>query len=157
MTNLQILAIDPERIDAMRESGADEHGNAFRAYPAEGWEPLRCCLTIADKDEQIALISYTPLPLPSPWAETGPVYVHAERCAGYDADAGLPPALRTGPRNLRTYHADRTLDYGHVTQVEDGEDLEAPLEKLLSTPGVDQVHVRASDTQCFTYVVRAQQ
>jgi hypothetical protein len=151
-TNFRATPIDPNRLAAMRSAGRDEHGNRFTAYPAIGWEPLRCCLRLADEDESIALISYAPFTATSPWAEVGPIYVHAAACEGFDADE-LPEQLRTGPRILRTYHADATLDYEHVTHVPEGEDVEPALRKLFAEPEVATVHVRALLTQCFTYSV----
>jgi hypothetical protein len=149
-----IHAIDPDRLDAFRSAGTDGHGNPWAPYPASGdGEPLRCCLRYARAGEPIALISWAPFVAPSPWREVGPVYVHAEPCAGY-ADAGLPPELRRGPRVLRTYRADGTMNYDHNTLVGD-EDLEPVLEKLLALPDVDTVHVRTVLPQCFLYAVTA--
>ena len=91
----------------MREQGHDEHGNAWSPYSAEGWEPLRCCLRLAEPDEQVVLISYAPSRPRRRWTEVGPVYVHAEACDGYPDGSDLPPQLRTGPRVLRGY------DRGH--------------------------------------------
>lgn len=152
MTNFRPTPIEPARLAAMRTSGRDEHGNPFTAYPAAGWEPLRCCLRLAGAGESIALISYAPFTSVSPWTEVGPVYVHASACAGFAGD-DLPEQLRTGPRILRTYRADGSLHYEHVTAVPDGEDLEPALRKLFAEPDVETVHVRALLTQCFTYAV----
>ncbi len=153
MSDLHIIPIDPSRLEAIRHAGKDEHGNPFAAYLAAGWEPLRCCLRIAREGERIALISYSPFTQLSPWAEVGPVYVHADACEGYVGDE-LPPELRTGPRILRSYHADGSLDYDDIEYVPKGEDLEPALRDLLARPTVAAVHVRASATQCFTYEVR---
>jgi len=148
-------AIDPTRLEAVRDAGEDGHGNAFAPYAAAGeGEPLRCCLRYARPGEPIALISYAPFEQPSPWREVGPVYVHAERCAGYDATAGLPDELRRGPRVLRTYRPDGTMNYDHNTLVGD-EDLEPVVEKLLALPDVGTVHVRTVLPQCFVYAVTA--
>ena len=148
----RIHAIDPARLDAMREAGHDGHGNAFAPYPATGdGEPLRCCLRDARTGESIALVSWAPFVEASPWREVGPVYVHAERCEGYDAD-GLPAELRSGPRVLRTYRPDGTMNYTHNTLVGD-EDLAPYLEKLLSLPDVGTVHVRTVLPQCYLYAV----
>lgn len=155
MTDLTVIAIHPARLDAIRGAGKDEHGNPLAAYPAKGWEPLRCCLRTAAEAEAVALISYAPFTARSPWAEVGPVYIHAEPCAGYPDSGALPADLRTGPRVLRTYHADMSLDYDDITYVASGEDLEPALRDLLDRPGVAEVHVRASMSQCFTYAVRA--
>jgi hypothetical protein len=151
-TTLDVLPIDPERLRTMRVQGHDEHGNAWSPYAAIGWEPLRCCLRLARPDESIVLISYAPFTTPSPWTEVGPVYVHADSCAGY-RDADLPAELRTGPRVLRGYDRDRRLLYDHVVVVADGDDLEPAVSDLLNDDEVDVVHVRALATQCFTYAV----
>jgi Protein of unknown function (DUF1203) len=58
--------IDPDRLSRMRAAGEDEFGNPWRARTAKGWDPLRCCLRRAEKGADIALISYSPWPLPSP-------------------------------------------------------------------------------------------
>ncbi|MGH3387658.1 MAG: DUF1203 domain-containing protein, partial [Actinomadura sp.] len=69
MNETQFLPIDPDRLEAMRERGLDEFGNVWEKRPAEGWEPLRCCLRKAESNEDIALICYSPWVAPSPWAE----------------------------------------------------------------------------------------
>ena len=151
----RVYAIAPDHLDAVRAADGDGHGNVFAPYPAAGdGEPLRCCLRHAQAGESIALISYAPLDGPSPWREVGPVYVHARRCAGYDAGSGLPGELRRGPLLLRTYRADATMNYDHLTPVGE-DDLEPALEKLLSLPDVDLVHVRTVLPQCFLYAVAA--
>ncbi|HEY7047402.1 MAG TPA: DUF1203 domain-containing protein [Jatrophihabitantaceae bacterium] len=154
MTELRVIAIDPSRLQTVRAAGKDEHGNEFRPYGALGWEPLRCCLRVAAEGESIALISYAAFTAQSPWAEVGPVYVHADDCGGYADPSELPAELRTGPRILRTYHADQTLNYDDIEFVPGGEDVEPMLRELLDRPNVGLVHVRAAQTQCFLYEVR---
>jgi len=151
---LQVHPIAPARLDAARREGCDALGNEVVAHAATGsGEPLRCCLRLAREREPIALISFAPFEHASPWTEVGPVYVHAERCDGYDGAAGLPEELRTGPRVLRTYRDDHTMNYEHNTLVGDGQDLEPVLEELLSLPDVATVHVRTVLPQCFLYAV----
>ena len=149
---LTVHPIDPARLDAVRRAGEDGWGNAFTPYAATGdGEPLRCCLRFAQAGESIALISFAPFTDVSPWREVGPAYVHAYRCEGY-ADRRLPGELRRGPRVLRTYRADGSMDYEHNTLVGD-EDLEPVLDRLLSEPDVATVHVRTVLPQCFLYAV----
>lgn len=146
-------AIAAERLDAIRADQRDERTNPLTAFPAEGWEPLRCCLAFPEPGERIALIAYTPIATPSPWSETGPVYVHPDVCDGYRSTEQLPERMRTGPKILRTYRADETLDYDHITLVPDGVDLEPTIRALLALPDVATVHVRAVLSQCFAYAV----
>lgn len=149
---LTIHPLAPERLDAVRERGTDDFGNRFVPFAATGeGEPLRCCLRYARADEPIALISWAPFTDVSPWREVGPVYVHADRCDGY-RETSLPAELRRGPRVLRTYRPDGSMNYEHNTLVGD-EDLEPVLDRLLAEPDVATVHVRTVLPQCFHYAV----
>jgi uncharacterized protein DUF1203 len=149
---LTVHPIDPARLDAVREAGVDGFGNPLTSFPATGsGEPLRCCLRFARPDEEIVLISYAPFEQASVWREVGPVYVHASRCEGY-ADQALPEELRRGPRVLRAYRADGSMNYEHNTLVGE-EDLEPVLDRLLAEPDVETVHVRTVLPQCFLYAV----
>lgn len=148
-------AIDPAELAELRRTGRDGAGNAPVPWPRPEGMPLRCCLRRARADDAVVLIAHAPLPHPSPWREVGPVFVHAGPCAGWTAGTGLPPELREGPRVLRGYRADGSLDYGAIRVVPEGEDVEPPLRELLADPSVDEVHVRALEEQCFTYRVRA--
>lgn len=116
---------------------------------------MRCCLRYAEQGEQITLISYAPLGHPSVWREVGPVYVHAAPCEGYVPTGRLPEELATGPRVLRTYRDDDTMNYEHNTVVTDEAALEPIIERLLSQPDVTTVHVRTLAPQCFLYAVAA--
>jgi len=85
--------------------------------------------------EQITLISYAPFDHPSVWTEVGPVYIHAARCDGYQPAGRLPGQLATGPRVLRTYRADDTMNYGQNTVVTDDTDLGPSIQRLLGERG----------------------
>jgi len=152
--SLLVRAIDPACLDGVRAAREDGHGNQLRPFAATGQgEPLRCCLRCAEPGEQITLISYAPLEYPSVWREVGPVYIHAAKCAGYTPTGRLPVQLATGPRVLRTYRADDTMNYEHNTVVADDADLQPIIERLLSEPDVAAVHVRTLAPQCFLYAV----
>jgi hypothetical protein len=155
-SGLLVHAIDPAHLDRVRATGADGHGNELRPFPATGQrEPLRCCLRYAEPGELITLISYAPFEHPSVWREVGPVYIHAERCQGYHGTGELPKQLATGPRVLRTYRSDDTMNYAHNTVVSEEADLHPIIADLLSEPDVATVHVRTLAPQCFLYAVVA--
>jgi Protein of unknown function (DUF1203) len=153
-TRLHVQAIDPARLDQVRSSGTDGHGNELVPFAASGdGEPLRCCLRYAQPGEQITLISYAPFDHPSVWTEVGPVYIHAERCGGYRPDGALPEELSSGPRVLRTYRSDDSMDYEHNTVITDEAELAPIIERLLTEPDVAFLHVRTLAPQCFLYSV----
>lgn len=115
MTQLRVRAIHPAYLDNIRGAGIDSHGNRLRPFPATGaGEPLRCCLRYAEAGESITLISHAPFRTPSVWREVGPVYIHAAACDGY-----IARDFDTGPRVLRIYRSDGTMDYDHNPLVPD--------------------------------------
>src|SRR6185503_10303206 len=65
----------------------------------EGGSPLRCCLRRARPGERVSLVSYAPLRRwaanagaePGPYDEQGPVFIHAEACAGPTANSAAYP------------------------------------------------------------------
>jgi hypothetical protein len=124
----------------------------------EGGNPLRCCLRASRPGEHVALVSYAPLRRwaaargvhPGPYDETGPVFVHAEPCAGR-RETGYPDELRGAPRVLRAYGHDGRILRGREVGPDD--DPEPVLERLLADPSTAVVHVRAVVFGCFTFAV----
>lgn len=153
-THLLVQAIGAAHLETIRSSGLDGHGNHLQPFTASGQgEPLRCCLRNAELGEEITLISYAPFDHPSVWTEVGPVYIHAARCAGYVPTGRLPEQLAKGPRVLRTYRADDSMNDDYNTVVTSEVDLEPIIVRLLAENGVATVHVRTVAPQCFLYGV----
>jgi hypothetical protein len=123
----------------------------------EGGAPLRCCLRRSSPGERIALVSYAPLRRwaaetgvdPGAYDEQGPVFVHAEECAGPEGD-GLP--FTSAHRVLRRYSADGRILGGRL--VEAPEDFVPALREAFAEEAVALVHVRAVEYGCFLYEVR---
>ena len=104
----------------------------WRPFSAIGQgEPLRCCLRYAEAGEQITLISYTPFESPSVWRGRARLHSRSAMRRLY-ANGRLPERLATGPRVLRTYRGDDTMNYEHNTVVSEQTDLEPIIERLLS-------------------------
>jgi len=153
-TTMTVHAIPADELEEVRRSGRDVAGHRPVRWPNPAGMPLRCCLRRATPDDDVLLISHAPLGQPSAWREVGPVFIHAQPCAGYDDTAGLPVELGQGPKVLRGYRSDGSLDYDAIRTVDPGEDIERPLLELLGATDVHEVHVRALREQCFTYLVR---
>jgi hypothetical protein len=156
MENVTYLALDPRRLDAMRQRGADEFGHPWAPRTAQGWEPLRCCLRKAVAGEDIALISYSPWPLPwsSPWSEAGPVFVCFHDCPGYPDTDHYPPALLRQHALLNPFDPQGARAYRHIRFVEPDQDHESAVRTVLGQPDVAFLHVRSAVAQCFTFEVR---
>jgi hypothetical protein len=157
MTNLLINPIPAEVCARLRER--DDAGRPpVISVDGTGGAPLRCCLTRALPGDRIALVAYAPLTRwaaeadvdPGPYDERGPVFIHAEPCAG-PAAPGWPDTMHTGPRVLRAYdHQGRILRGVPVEAVE----ARAAVIGLLADPEVAVLHVRAVEFGCFMHEVR---
>ncbi|TLS42445.1 DUF1203 domain-containing protein [Streptomyces montanus] len=123
----------------------------------EGGAPLRCCLRRSEPGETIALVSYAPLRRwaaetgadPGAYDEQGPVFIHADDCAGPDLD-GLP--FSKAHRTLRRYSAQGHILGGRL--VEPPESFDDAFAEAFADPEVALVHVRAVEYGCFLYEVR---
>ncbi len=116
----RISAIPPETLDRIRAAGQDDLGNSLQIFvDEEGGSPLRCCLRPATAGERLMLIAYRPFRRPGPYAEVGPVFIHAGRCAGYDTPEQYPPGFRDWPTLIfRPYHFDGRMAYPALAMVE---------------------------------------
>lgn len=145
-----VQAIPADHLDQVRSRGADVAGHPFRPFAATDGAPLRCCLRDAVPGEPIALISYRPAADHGPYAEVGPVFVHAERCAGWSGGAGWPAGLRPRRQVLRGYDAAGDMLPAVLTEP-DGFD--AGVASLLADPRVAHVHARNVLAGCWNFTI----
>lgn len=140
-------------LDQVRAAGQDEAGNRLAIQvDASGGSPLRCCLRESAPGERIALMAYTPPGTSGPYAERGPVFIHAEPCSGYLTPGRYPPGLRHRQQVVRAYGADGRIAAGVL--VNDGDHALAVIRGLLGQPDVALVHLRNVGYGCYNFAVR---
>jgi hypothetical protein len=145
--------IPAAELDRIRAAGHDEAGNPLAVQvDAEGGDPLRCCLRETRPGEQVLLIAYTPPGTAGPYAERGPVFVHADRCGGYATPHQYPPELSHRQQVVRAYGHDGRIADGVLAG--DGRQAEAVIRDLLARPDIAQVHLRNVGYGCYNYAVR---
>jgi hypothetical protein len=161
MSDFVARPIPPEVLKDLRI--ADDAGRPLSPITDdEGGAPLRCCLRHSRPGERIALVSYAPLrrwaaktgAQPRAYDEQGPVFIHAEECAGPQG-GGL--AFTNAHRVLRRYSADGHILGGRLVDPEGPEGpegFEEGLRNAFDDPAVALVHVRAVEYGCFYYEVR---
>jgi hypothetical protein len=147
-----IAALDQEELHTIRARGIDAFGNtiAFHTNTEEGGAPLRCCLTEAKVGEAVALIAHRPFVFGGPFAEVGPVYVHAEPCAGYDDTGHYPPGFRHRTQVFRAYSNDNRI---HDAVLVDGADAESAISDLFARPDVAFLHSRNVLYGCYMFAI----
>jgi hypothetical protein len=162
-TGFDVLAIPADVVRELLD--ADDAGRPpLLMTDDEGGAPLRCCLRPVRAGERVALVSYAPLRRwarqtgaePGPYDEIGPVFIHAEPCAG-PAGTGYPDWLAGGHRVLRAYSADGRILGGRLIEANpecNPVAAEAALAGMFADPRVAVVHGRALEFGCFTFEVR---
>ncbi len=148
-----ISALPSDELMRIRAAGSDDFGNPFDPSVAdERGSPLRCCLRECEAGERIALISYRPFDWLGPYAEVGPVFVHAEQCGGYTETSQYPEGFTHRRQLLRAY------DYRHrisdAIQAVNGTQASQVLSWLLSRPEIDFVHSRNPEWGCYMFSAR---
>lgn len=144
MSTIDTLLIDP--------LPPELPATAWRTFlDPDGGAPLRCCLRDSRPGERITLASVSPPGPTGAYAETGPVYLHADRCTG-PAAAGYPNEFRSRPQVFRSYGQDGSLLGGEL--VEPGNGQEAVAERLLADPAVAFLHSRNVIHGCYLFAIR---
>ena len=148
MTRLAVHGIPTEQARRLRAGGPDANGQPALRRPAHGpANPCRHCLQLIREGDEMLVLSYRPFDALQPYAEAGPIFLHAADCPRYEAAtlpawfAHLQPALVCG------YDAGDWIRYD-TGQVLPGAGLGAACGTLLADDGVAYVHVR-SKFNCF--------
>jgi hypothetical protein len=136
---------------ALRAGAPDANGQTPERRISDGdGVPCRHCLGMVEKDEPYLTLAYRPFPEPQPYAEVGPVFIHAESCETYKTHEKLPERERVGPgRILRGYGNDNRIVYGTGIVVKN-EEIEEKAEAILAREDVAYVHMRSATNNCFT-------
>ncbi|MEU9114991.1 DUF1203 domain-containing protein [Streptomyces sp. NPDC048483] len=151
----------------------DDAGRPLAAFTARAdgvpvdcvGSPLRCCLRSIEPGERVALVSYAPLRRwaaatgadPGAYEELGPVFLHAEECAGPDtAASGYPFTAAGALRTVRSYNAKGQIADGRFFEIPQAAEsaFDAVFDEAFADPEVALVHVRAVEYGCFQFEVR---
>ena len=152
MTNLRFLALPTPPVRDLQNGGRDANGQVPERQVSDGnGNTCRHCLAEIVEGDRFLVLAHRPFPALQPYAEVGPIFLHAAPCPRYDETAGVP-ALFLGPDRdppmIRGYGADDRILYG-TGQVVEKDQLAAAARALLAHPEVAYVHVRSSTNNCF--------
>jgi len=146
--SLLVRGIPTAQFDRLRDGGPDAHGQPALVRVAEGLaNPCRHCLDLIAEGDRKLVLAYRPFGRLQPYAECGPIFLHASSCRRYESGE-LPPWFAfLDPAIVRGYGADDWIRYD-TGQVVAGVDLEGACKAILSDPTIAYVHVR-SKYNCF--------
>ena len=152
-SNYRVVPLPSEVAEAARQAariGAPDH--AVISVDSPTVYPCRHCLQWAQPGEQVVLFPYASVPPGRPYAESGPVFVHAKTCPRYAATDKYPDNFRRH-RVLRAYNAsDDMID---AVVVEDDQP-EPVIVRLLENPEAAFLQARSVTRGCYTFRIERQ-
>lgn len=150
MTSLRFMAIPTKFARAFQAGGCDANGHSPERHVSDGpGNPCRHCLDDVAQGEPMLILGYRPFPAPQPYAEVGPIFLHANSCDRYDETAGVPPIFRDVETLLiRGYGRDDRIVYG-TGRVVAAADLVEQATALLERPDIAYAHVRSATNNCY--------
>jgi hypothetical protein len=140
---------DPASVALWRGGGADDNGRApERAVSDGGGSPCRFCLRDIRAGAPMLVLAARPFEGLHPYAETGPIFLHAEDCAPWCGE-GAPPILATSPDYLvRGYGPDERIVYG-TGRIVPADEVVPRCTELLAHERIAFVDVRSARNNCF--------
>ena len=150
MTGIRFEAMAEETARALQARANDANGQTPERQVSDGQgNPCRHCLTDIAQGEAFLVLAYRPFPQPQPYAEVGPIFLHAEACERYDSAAGVPAMLLDRERLLmRGYGDDDRIVYGSGRIIPTA-GLVAAAAKLFERPEIAYIHLRSATNNCF--------
>ena len=148
---IKYLAMPTEIARTFQTGAADAYGQIPERQVSDGdGVPCRHCLQDVAAGDTYLILSYRPFPEPQPYAETGPIFLHAKPCARAE-DSGTAPAmvLKRKAHLIKGYGANDRIVYG-TGKIVPSNDLDAEAAAILNRDDVAYVHVRSSVNNCYT-------
>jgi Protein of unknown function (DUF1203) len=148
MTPIRFTAMPSARAAEFCSGMSDDYGLAPERQLSPGKMPCRHCLGMVEEGGPMLLVAYRPFPALQPYAETGPIFLHADGCTRYAATEVLPPMLDSADYILRGYSDNDRIVYGSGGVIPTL-DIAARASALLARPDIAYVHVRSARNNCY--------
>ena len=140
-----------DAVRTLQRGGMDANGQPPERGMSDGdGNPCRHCMEMISEGEAMLVLAHRPFETVNPYAEVGPVFLHARECAAYGGAAdALPPVLEDSPDYIvRGYGANERIVYG-TGGVVAREDVVERAAELLTRSDVAFVHIRSSRNNCW--------
>lgn len=151
MPDILFRAMPTDEARRFQAGGRDAYGLAPERRISDGdGVPCRHCLRDVAKGEAYLILAYRPFPELQPYAETGPIFIHAGPCDRAADTREIPPMLAKRKAHLvKGYGADDRIVYGTGVIVASDE-LEDAARQILGRADVAYAHVRSALNNCYT-------
>ncbi len=150
MPPIQFVSMPTDEALAFQAGAGDANGQAPERHVSDGGGvPCRHCQADVAAGAPYLILAYRPFPRAQPYAEIGPIFLHAEPCPRYPPTGAVPPMFLSRERYLvKGYGRNDRIVYGTGRIVASADVAEAAA-SILERAGVAYVHARSALNNCF--------
>lgn len=150
MSAITFISMPTDVARAYQAGALDANGPKPERHISSGTGvPCRHCQRDVAADEPYLILAYSPFPRVQPYAEIGPIFLHAEPCDRYPVSDEMPAMFLKRERYLlKGYLADDRICYG-TGQIVASADVPAAAARILARDDVAYVHVRSALNNCY--------
>ncbi len=146
---VHFVALDTQTARHLQAGGADANGQVpERAISTGTGTPCRHCLQMIEEGEPFLIVAHRPFPTPQPYAEQGPIFLHARNCERHVCTGDVPDILESPVYIVRGYDADDRIVYGsgRVVPTDQVADTAA---LMFGDRSIVYAHVRSATNNCY--------
>src|SRR5690349_21847556 len=151
MSAITFIALDTDEVRTLQNGAPDANGQKPERHISDGHGvPCRHCQRDVGAGEPYLILNYRPFPALQPYAESGPIFLHAEPCERYAEMEKAPDMFfKNGRRYLiKGYYENDRIAYGTGTIVEP-KDIAEAAGQILKRQDIAYVHVRSALNNCY--------
>jgi Protein of unknown function (DUF1203) len=150
MKPIKFVAMATEVARAYQAGGLDANGQKPERHVSDGHGvPCRHCQRDVAAGEAYLILAYRPFPEAQPYAEVGPIFLHADACERYPVTGETPEMFLKRERFLiKGYHPNDRIYYG-TGQIVASAEMASTAARLLEREDVAYVHVRSALNNCY--------
>jgi hypothetical protein len=148
---IRIVALETDLVKSFQQGAADANGQAPEQHvcSSNGRLPCRHCLTDIRPGEAYLILAHRPFPLRQPYAEQGPIFLHAHACARREETPDVPRMFLDRAHYLiRGYGADDRTVYG-TGEIVAPHKIKQAAEAVFADTRVAYIHVRSAANNCY--------
>jgi hypothetical protein len=148
--SIRFVPLETELVRRLQAGGPDANGHVPERHTSPGgMMPCRHCLSDIGAGEPYLILAHRPFPVAQPYAEQGPIFLHAESCPRHPENEDAPRMFLTREALLiRGYGLDDRIVYGTGRIVPPAAMAQAAREAF-KDPRIRYMHVRSASNNCY--------
>ncbi len=146
---VEFVALETKLVRRLQAGEPDANGQEpERQISSGGGTPCRHCLQQVEAGEEFLILSHRPFPNAQPYAEQGPIFLHARACGRHTCDGAVPAMLESPQYIVRGYNAEDRIVYGTGKIVPTGE-IPHAAQAMFDDEKIAYAHVRSAANNCY--------